>query len=138
MLGEQIHDGQRHFTVRRENGRLHLLPAWMTDPGAASAKIVADPCLPVNRLLELRTFLDVLVASRWEESPPVEGGLMSKTMQKRQQPDLFETARVEHLPLAVQAAAAKLLSLLLSEAVTKAPAPPAQSTQEAGHDEDHR
>ena len=74
MLGEQIHDAHRHFTVRRENGRLHLLPAWMTELEAASAKVVADPFLPVNQLLELRTFLDVLVASRWEESPPVGGG----------------------------------------------------------------
>ncbi|MCP3380658.1 MULTISPECIES: hypothetical protein [unclassified Bradyrhizobium] len=63
---------------------------------------------------------------------------MSKTIQKRQQPDLFETAQAEHLPQAVQAEAAKLLSLLLNETAAKVSAPPAQSSQEVDHDEDHR
>ncbi|MGY4408167.1 hypothetical protein [Bradyrhizobium sp. USDA 3315] len=62
---------------------------------------------------------------------------MSKAMQKRRQPDLFATARAEHLPQVVQAEAAKLLSLLLNEAVAKVSAPPAQSSQEVDHDEDH-
>ncbi|MCC8943133.1 hypothetical protein H8A99_43680 [Bradyrhizobium sp. Arg68] len=62
---------------------------------------------------------------------------MSKTMQQRRQPDLFATARAEHLPQVVQAEAAKLLSLLLNEAVAKVSAPPAQSSQEVDHDEDH-
>lgn len=62
---------------------------------------------------------------------------MSKAIQKRQQPDLFETAQAEHLPQAVQAEAAKLLSLLLNEAVAKVSAPPAQSSQRVDHDEDH-
>jgi hypothetical protein len=61
---------------------------------------------------------------------------MSKMMQKRWQADLFATARAEHLPQVVQAELAKLLSLLLNEAIAKAPAAPVQSGQEAGHDED--
>src|SRR5581483_622806 len=67
------HDGCRHFTVRRESAHSQFLPAWMTEPEAASAKIVADPLLPVNRLLELRALLDVLVALPRGESPPGEG-----------------------------------------------------------------
>lgn len=63
---------------------------------------------------------------------------MSRTMEKRRQPDLFETVRAEYLPQVVQAEATKLLSLLLNEAVAKVPAAPAQSGQEAGHDEDLR
>lgn len=60
---------------------------------------------------------------------------MSKTTQ-RWQPDLFATARAEHLPQMVQAEAAKLLSLLLNEAVAGAPEADDQSNREARHDED--
>ncbi len=62
---------------------------------------------------------------------------MSRTMQT-QQPDLFAATRADHLPPVVQAEAAKLLSLLLSEAAAKASAPPARSGLEARHDEDLR
>lgn len=62
---------------------------------------------------------------------------MSKIMQK-QQPDLFATAQTERLPLVVEAKTVKLLSVLLKEAVAKAPAPSVQSGQEVRHDEDLR
>ncbi len=48
---------------------------------------------------------------------------MSMTI-KRRQPDLFATTRTESLPLEVQAEAAKLLSLLLKEAVAAPCIPP--------------
>jgi hypothetical protein len=62
---------------------------------------------------------------------------MSKTTQRRQ-PDLFTTARAEYLPQMVQAEAAKLLSLLLNEAIASAAEPASQSNREARHDEDLR
>lgn len=62
---------------------------------------------------------------------------MSTTI-KRRQPDLFATTRTESLPLEVQAKAAKLLSLLLKEAVASRPEPASQSNREARHDEDLR
>ena len=48
---------------------------------------------------------------------------MSMTI-KRRQPDLFATARTENLPLLVQVAPTKLLSLLLNEAVANGPNQP--------------
>ena len=139
VLADQIHDGRRHFTVRRECGRSQLLPAWMTEPEAASIKIVADPLLPIARLLELRVFLDVLVPlpPRGSRLPQKEV-LMSRTMMKRQQPDLFTTTQADRLPQAIQVEAAKLLLVLLKEAVAKPHVLSAQSGQEVRHDEDHR
>jgi len=39
-----------------------LVPAWMVDPAAASLKIVDVPCLSVAGLLDLRAFLDSVLA----------------------------------------------------------------------------
>ena len=135
MLGEQIHDGHRHFTVRRENGRLHLLPAWMTELESASAKIVADPFLPVDRLLELRTFLDVLVASRWEESPPVDGGAHVQDDAKKA---AAGSVRGGASRASASGGAKRGRKVAVASAIAKAPAAPAQAGQEAGHDEDLR
>ena len=63
---------------------------------------------------------------------------MSRTMMKRQQPDLFTTTQADRLPQAIQAEAAKLLLVLLKEAVAKPYVLSAQSGQEVRHDKDHR
>src|SRR3954465_6721994 len=39
-----------------------LVPAWMVDPEAAAIKIVEVPRLSIVRLLDLRAFLDVVLA----------------------------------------------------------------------------
>lgn len=51
----------------------------MTTDEAALAKIVPEPRLPVNRLMELRAFIDVLLASSVGDSLSQDGGSNAKT-----------------------------------------------------------
>ncbi len=48
-----FHD-EVHYVVRRADGSPLAVPAWMTRPEAAHAKIVSAARLPVSVLLELR------------------------------------------------------------------------------------
>ena len=52
------HGGQRHFTVDFPDGTRGLLPAWMTEPGAARFPLVDLPKLPITTLRELRVLID--------------------------------------------------------------------------------
>jgi hypothetical protein len=74
VVADQLHNGNRHLTLRSGDGSFYLVPAWMVDSEAASIKIVDLPCLPVARLLELRAFLDSGLASDVGEQIP-EGGV---------------------------------------------------------------
>ena len=47
-------DDETYYVVRRADGRPLAVPAWMTHPGAAYAKIVSTARLPVRVLHELR------------------------------------------------------------------------------------
>ena len=58
IQNDQLHNGVRHLTLRRGDEPPFLVPAWMIEPEAASAKIVDVPCLSVASLVELRAFLD--------------------------------------------------------------------------------
>ncbi len=69
VVADQFHNGMRHLTLRTEDGSSFMVPAWMTAPEAASVEVVASPRLPVERLLELRTFLDSVLASSSGETP---------------------------------------------------------------------
>jgi len=48
-----LHD-EVYYVVRQDDGRPLAVPAWMTRPKAAYAKIVSAARLPVRVLLELR------------------------------------------------------------------------------------
>ena len=48
-----FHD-EVHYVVRRADGRPLAVPAWMTRPESAYAKIIPVARLPVRVLLELR------------------------------------------------------------------------------------
>ena len=73
VIGDQLHNGTRHLTLRSGEGPSFLVPAWMADPEAASVKIVDAPCLSIARLLDLRAFLDSGLACDLGEEIPEEG-----------------------------------------------------------------
>jgi hypothetical protein len=73
VLGSKRHAGAEHFVIRQADRTLALLPAWMTEPGQAALRIVVHPRFPVERLADLRTLVDALMASCTGDSPPCKG-----------------------------------------------------------------
>src|SRR4051795_9107888 len=63
VVADQLHNGSRHLTLRIDDEPSFLVPAWMLDPQAAAIKIVEVPHLSIARLLDLRAFLDAVLAS---------------------------------------------------------------------------
>ncbi len=57
-MGRYDHYGAPHVLVRAASGATHILPEWMTIEAAAATEVVAVPRLAVERLIELRDFLD--------------------------------------------------------------------------------
>src|SRR5690242_19262418 len=55
--------GEDHLVVVQPDGTLALIPAWMSEDSARSATLSASPRLAVERLVELRARIDVLIAS---------------------------------------------------------------------------
>jgi hypothetical protein len=74
VVADQLHNGSRHLTLRSGDGPSFLVPAWMIDPAAASIKIVDVPRLSLARLVELRAFLDLGLASAVGNEIPEGGG----------------------------------------------------------------
>src|SRR3954452_10149245 len=66
--------GEDHLVVVQPDGTLALIPAWMSEDIARSATLTARPRLAVERLVELRSRIDVLIASRGGAWPLLEGG----------------------------------------------------------------
>jgi hypothetical protein len=56
-------------------GSGELVPTWMTEAEASSVKIIDAPCLSLARLLELRAFVDSVLASQTGKAIPDEGGV---------------------------------------------------------------
>src|SRR3954463_15263946 len=63
VIGAKRHAGTVHFTIRQPDRTLALLPAWMTDASRGAAALVASPRLSIERLRDLRTLFDALMAS---------------------------------------------------------------------------
>ena len=78
VIADQIHDGCRHLNLQSVDGASFLVPAWMTLAAAASVSIVDTPCLSLARLLELRAFVDSVLASCSVEAIPEQGGVDGK------------------------------------------------------------
>jgi hypothetical protein len=74
VLARKRLGGEEHFVIRQPDGTLTLLPAWMATPVAASFRLISDPRLPVNRLLEVRILVEALLASSLRESSRSGGG----------------------------------------------------------------
>ena len=72
VLGSKRHAGSSHFVVRQPDGTLSLLPSWMTESAASANRMHLPPRLPIERLVDLRCLVDVLLASLQGESVPGE------------------------------------------------------------------
>ena len=53
-----VHGGRVHFAIEQTNGCRVLLPAWMTESGAAALPMVKVPRLTLASLRELRGLVD--------------------------------------------------------------------------------
>lgn len=73
LAGRYEHGGVEHVLVRRKDGATFIFPAWMTGK-AGLARIVADPRLPVNRLIELRELVDRIMIASSAGNPAAAGG----------------------------------------------------------------
>ena len=78
VVGDKEHAGVRHLIVRKPDGAGFLLPEWMTLPEAGAIQILSCPRLSVNRLIELRTLIDRLMASSSGKHVP-GGGQSNET-----------------------------------------------------------
>jgi hypothetical protein len=84
VLGSKCHAGAEHFVIRQPDRTLTLLPAWMTEPGQAATPLVMHPRLLIERLAELRSLVDALMASctgDWPSCPGANDG--ERTTQTR-------------------------------------------------------
>ena len=78
VVGAIEHGGARHLIIRKPSDGSRFLPEWMTSPTAGATAIVSCPRLSVNRLVELRTLLDRLMASSSGNNVP--GGQSNETI----------------------------------------------------------
>jgi hypothetical protein len=62
VAGSKRHAGVVHFVVRQLDNRLTLLPAWMTEPAAATCEVRSAPRLPLDKLFDLRALFDAALA----------------------------------------------------------------------------
>ncbi len=53
-----VHGGRLHFAIEQTNGCRVLVPAWMTESGAAALPMVKAPRLSLASLRELRGIVD--------------------------------------------------------------------------------
>ena len=45
VVADQLHDGNRHLTLRSQDGSTFLVPSWMIEAQASSVKIIDAPRL---------------------------------------------------------------------------------------------
>jgi len=80
IIGHIEHAGTRHLIIRNADKSGFLLPSWMTTPEAGAIQIVADPRLPLNRIIELRALVDRLMVSSSGELVPTGGQRHEKNL----------------------------------------------------------
>jgi uncharacterized protein YifN (PemK superfamily) len=78
VVASTEHRGYRHLIIRKPNGAKTLLPEWMTTAEAGAIQTVSSPRLSINKLLELRAFLDRLMTSS-EDQP--SGGMNDEILE---------------------------------------------------------
>ena len=138
VVADQIHDGCRHLNLRSEDGASFLVPAWMTQAEAASVKIVDAPCLSLARLLELRAFVDSVLASQRGKRSPVRRRRWRCVGYSRNRICSRPRRRGWCSPPAERTKLVDQLRVLLMEAMaTPHAGDGAQDQWEAGDDEDH-
>ena len=138
VVGDKEHAGMRHLIVHGPDGAKILLPEWMASPDAGAIRIVSHPRLCVNRLIELRAFVDRLMAS----SP------RTKTLPEENNETTADVKTGSLQDVALRAAspqrrtAVEMLKMLLVE-VMKTPIAASNTNDERdnlerGDDQDHR
>ena len=79
IVGEHWLADVRHLIMRKPNGGAYYIPAWMVSGRAGAIRILSQPRLPVDCLLELRLLVDRLIClSSREEALP--GGPENEAM----------------------------------------------------------
>src|SRR5262245_13142040 len=63
VVGDKEHASIRHLIIQGPDGAKILLPEWMASPDAGAIRIVSHLRLCMNRLIQLRAFVDRLMAS---------------------------------------------------------------------------
>jgi hypothetical protein len=89
VVASTEHRGYRHLIIRKPNGAKTLLPEWMTTAEAGAIQTVSSPRLSINKLLELRAFLDRLMTSS-EDQP--SGGVNDETLETTRTRSVQDTA----------------------------------------------
>ena len=95
-------EDESYYVVRRVDGTPLAVPAWMTRPEAAHAKVVSTARLPVRVLLELRR---LTVTCLFSSAQNVDEGITMPQPRAGRQRQLFEEALAVptvRLPLDVQ------------------------------------
>ncbi|WP_141340236.1 hypothetical protein [Bradyrhizobium sp. USDA 3458] len=108
---------ETHFVIRQPDATLTLLPAWMAAPVAASFQLIADPRLPVDRLLEVRVLVDAVLASSSRESSHSRGGGHGRRITSSGG-SFREPSNNSSIPIDAHQQMLELLKELLAEALT--------------------
>ncbi len=74
VVGQPQHGGTLHFTIVQPDKTLCVIPAWMTDDGAARATTKDTPAISISALQDLRVIVDRLLSFGDGDSTPTKGG----------------------------------------------------------------
>lgn len=132
--------GEDHLVVVQPTGTLALIPAWMSEDIARSATLTASPRLAVERLVELRARIDVLIASQGGAWPPREGGDHATKTPLATGPVRGGSPDAE-IPASQRSTLVRLIEGLLVEALADGAnietGTPTTETREAADEQDH-
>jgi hypothetical protein len=78
VVGSTEHRGYRPLIMRKPNSAKILLPKWMTTAEGGAIQTVSSPRLSINKLLELRAFLDRHMTSSEDQ---LSGGVNDETLE---------------------------------------------------------
>ena len=138
IVGRIEHVGTRHLIIRTADKSGFLLPAWMTTPEAGAIQIVADPRLPLNRIIELRALVDRLMVSSSGEMVPTGGQRHEKNVTTTTAESIRPNTSSQRAVVPHRLKAMELLKKLLTEAtlrtVIESDTP---ARKRAGNDQDH-
>ena len=138
VIADQVHDGCRHLNLQSADGASFLVPAWMTLTAAASVSVIDRPCLSLARLLELRAFVDSVLASCSGEAIPEQGGVDDEASNVSAAGFVRASAAADRARPGAATKLVEQLRALLMEAMAAPAADSAAARRpEAGDDEDH-
>ncbi len=93
IIGATEHGGARHLIIRKpDDGAKSLIPEWMTFAQAGAIRIMSCPRLSVDRLIELRAFIDRLTSLSGQQMSGGQHDEMDATPSTRFVEDAVERA----------------------------------------------